>query len=244
MLGNYRSFDGEEISYLFLKGKKTIIFLHPLGTDWTYWKKTVAYFAKKGYGAVVPTLRGHSPERTKLKHISVEDHVRDIELLEEKLKLKNPVIIGCSIGGAIAAAYHTKHPAARCICINTPFDSAPKAIWLYFDIYAFLFMPIAMLLSLFKRRDFDFSRSKITNAVLLTFKTALKLHYRGVYLNYFWLRKLKGVKDSGVVKLVSRQDEVITPHYEPDYEIDGNHNCVISESNVVNPLLLKIIEKQ
>jgi hypothetical protein len=100
-----------------------------------------------------------------------------------------------------------------------------------------------MLLSLFRRRDFDYSRSKITNAVLLTFKTALKLDYRGVYLNYYWLRQLKGVRDSGVVKIVSRQDEVLTPHVEPDYEIDGNHNCVLSEPNVVNPLLLKIVEK-
>jgi pimeloyl-ACP methyl ester carboxylesterase len=242
-MDSFTSFDGQVIPYQRYGGKKTIIFLHALATDWTYWKKPVAFFTRRGYGAVIPTLRGHSFERTRLKRITAEDHVKDIEVLISKLKLHNPVIVGASLGGAIAAAYCNKHPSAKCICINTPFDSAPNAIWLYFGLAEFLFRPISVLLNLFKRRNFDYSESNITNAVLLHFKTALTLDYKGIYLNYHWLRQLKGVKDSGVVKIVSKQDEVLTPHVTPDFEIDGNHHCVLSEPEVVNPLLLKIIEK-
>jgi pimeloyl-ACP methyl ester carboxylesterase len=243
MLNSFTSFDGQVIPYQHFKGKKTIIFLHPLATDWTYWKKTVAFFTAKGYGSVVPTLRGHSFEMTKLKSISVEDHVKDLEALIKMLNLTNPILVGASLGGAIAAAYHQKHPSAKCICINTPFDSVQKAIWLYFDIYAFFFKPIAFILSYFKNRDFDFSESKVTNAILLLFPAVRKLDYKGLYLNYGWLRRIKGVRDSGVFKIVARQDEVLTPHVIPDYEVDGNHHIVISEPDLVNHLLLHILEK-
>lgn len=243
MIGSVTSFDGQTIHYFFTKGRRTIVFLHPLATDWTYWEKTMAYFSEKGYGAVAPTLRGHSFERTKLKKIRAEDHVRDIEILIKKLKLHNPIFVGSSLGGAIAAAYRLKHPSAKCICINTPFDSAPNAIWLYFDLIALILRPFAVLFNRFKRRDYDYSNSRVTNAVLLTFFSARKLDYVGVYLNYYWLRQIRGIKDAGVIKIVSRRDEVIIPHIYPDYEIDGNHHCVLSEPNVVNPLLLKIIEK-
>jgi pimeloyl-ACP methyl ester carboxylesterase len=237
------SFDGQIIPYQYYKGRKTIIFLHPLATDWTYWKKAISFFTARGYGAVVPTLRGHAFERTKLKSISEDDHVKDIEALIKKLGLSSPILVGASLGGAIAAAYHNKHPSTKCICINTPFDSAPKAIWLYFDVFAFVFRPFAVLLNLLKRRDFDYSRSTVTNALLLTFIAARKLDYKGVYMNYYWLRKIRGIKDSGVIKIVSRQDEVLTPHVQPDYEITGNHHCMLSEPNVVNSLILRIIEK-
>jgi pimeloyl-ACP methyl ester carboxylesterase len=243
MKGVLKSFDGERIQYTLQNSGRPIIFLHPLGMDWTYWKKSAEFFADNGFCAIMPTLRGHSSSPTKLRKITIDDHVLDIEMLIDKLKLKNPVLVGCSIGGAIASAYHKSHKNALCISINAPFDSAPKAIWLYYDLYALLFKPVAMFLSMFKRVDYDFSKSKVSNAVLLTFITALKMNYKGVYLNYSWLRHIQGVKDSGVVKIATRQDEVITPHYTPDYELDGNHNCVLSEPDVINKLLLKIIQK-
>jgi pimeloyl-ACP methyl ester carboxylesterase len=241
-MDSFSSFDGHEITYWRHKGRKAIIFLHPLGTDWTYWKKTVAFLAKQGYGAVVPNLRGHSA-KCSLKSISLEDHVRDLDTLVSRLKLASFIMIGCSLGGAIAAEYHRRHPSVKCICINTPFACAPTAIWLYFDVFALLMMPIALFLSIFRKRAFDFSQSKVTNALLLLFKTMLKLDYKGVYMNYFWLRKIKGASCASVIKIVSRQDEVLTPHIDPDYEIEGNHHCVISEPEVVNNLLLDILNQ-
>ena len=244
-MSTFESFDGEVIDYLYMKGsKQTLVFLPALGFDWTYWNKSIRYFQSKGHGILAVTLRGHAAGRTRLKNIKISDHVNDLKLLCSRLNIKKPVLIGASLGGVVAAQFKLEEGARECICINTPFDGV-KSLQVYIPVLVFLSKPL-LLLDRFKRNDSsttDFSKSLITNNIIMILKALTKFNSYGMYLNYLCLNGMRPVAPKGCIAVSSRNDEALKAPRKADYFIAGNHNCAISNSEAVNRLLGKIIAK-
>lgn len=105
----FYSFDGTKIYYRRHIGQNpcTLVFLHGVGGNWTLWRKEMNYFQKRGFSTLVLDLRGHGQsdcpdefERYCLPHFS-----HDLFSLLRQEKIKNFVLIGHSLGGAIAINY-------------------------------------------------------------------------------------------------------------------------------------------
>ncbi len=239
----FRSFDGTALDYVYLKGKNpVVVFLHALGFDWTYWKKSLDYFNEKGHGVLALTLRGHSQARTQLRSISIDDHLKDLNSILSELKIMNPVLVGASLGGAVAAAYRTANKKCVCICINTPFD-IKRQLRSYIKLLVWLCTPLIRL-DFFPRPAMprlDFSRSRLTNNIIMTLNGIFKYNSYGIYLNYLCFKDSEPVKPAGCIVICSNKDEALKIMPKADYIIKGNHNCVIYNSQQINALLERII---
>lgn len=213
-----------------------------MGFDWTYWKKSLDYFNEKGHGVLALTLRGHSPARTLVRGISMEDHLKDLKSILYELKIRNPVLVGASLGGAVVASYKTENKKGICICINTPFD-IERQFRSYIKVLVWLCTPLIKL-DFFQRPGMprlDFSRSRITNNIVMIMKGIFEFNSYGMYLNYLCLKNSVPLKPAGCIVICSNKDEALKITPKADYVIDGNHNCVISRSQHVNALLERII---
>jgi len=111
----------------------TLVFLHGLGQDHSIFDQQTSYltnrFLHKRYACstLAVDLRGHGKSPTEGVRISIPGHVNDLEevLLEEDID--DPIIIGFSLGAAIALEYAHRHPnnTTHLGLINPIFDD-PK----------------------------------------------------------------------------------------------------------------------
>ncbi len=96
------------------KTGKTLVLLNGLTYSTAQWQSLRDQLVKLGYGVLRFDFFGMG--KTLLKYgpvldvIPQEDQVRDLDLLIQQFKLKNPCIIGLSYGGGIAISYIAKHP--------------------------------------------------------------------------------------------------------------------------------------
>lgn len=230
------------VEYQYLPGgKQTIVFLPALGFDYTYWKKSSSYFNAKGYATLAVTLRGHAAVRTTLRHISLQDHVQDLQEIVSFLQIKNPVVVGASLGGSVAATYNRTYPnqIEKCICINTPFTI--NDIYTYIRLGIEIIHPIVFLDYMTRTSTTNFSTSKHTNYFLMSLQYILKFNTFGLYLNYLCVKRMGTISHQGAVTIDVTDDEVIKKRAEHDFRIEGNHNVVISRNEAVNMLIEKII---
>lgn len=115
------SFDGTEIYYRYFAGKYplVLIFLHGVGGNWTVWKKEIEYFQQKGFSTLTLDLRGHglsdAPEAFDKYQLDYFSH--DLNQVMKEQRINNFILVGHSLGGAIALNY----------CMNYP-KTLPKAL--------------------------------------------------------------------------------------------------------------------
>lgn len=108
-----KSSDGLNICYKYIKGKKkkTLIFLHGVGANWTVWKNEISFFRKRGYSIIAPDLRGHglsdAPKEFEMYQITCFS--QDIFDIIKKEKIKNFSLIGHSLGGGIGINFCMLH---------------------------------------------------------------------------------------------------------------------------------------
>jgi pimeloyl-ACP methyl ester carboxylesterase len=76
------------------------------GLCWT----DLALAMEKKYDCIMYDLRGHGLSEAPATGYTIEDNVSDIVGLIKALKLSNPVIIGHSLGGSIAAVVAAQYP--------------------------------------------------------------------------------------------------------------------------------------
>ena len=84
------------------KGKPPVLLIHGMfGGAWL-WEKYQAYLARSGYESHAMNLRGHHGSRPvrDIGKVSLDDYVADA--LEVAAALKNPIVMGHSMGGLIA----------------------------------------------------------------------------------------------------------------------------------------------
>ncbi len=111
---NLTSFDGTEIFYTINtpeKSSMTIVFLHGIAANWTVWKREISYFSRRGYSTIALDFRGHGrsnmpPEAEKYRPPCFS---RDIYEVLKHEGVQNFVLVGHSLGGAIAINYCMGH---------------------------------------------------------------------------------------------------------------------------------------
>lgn len=82
-------------------GDTTLLFIHGWNIDKSYWADQSAYFSKK-YRVVAIDLPGFGESGKNRKDWSVEEYGMDVTRVLDQLNLKNVIVIGHSMSGAIA----------------------------------------------------------------------------------------------------------------------------------------------
>lgn len=99
-----------------------VIFLHSFGGDSGHWASQLDHL-RHHRRALAIDLRGHGKSaRPKDMDYSIEAFVRDLEAVVQELKLPRFVLVGHSLGGAVANAYAAKHPGrvAGVVLVGAP----------------------------------------------------------------------------------------------------------------------------
>ncbi len=90
------------------KGDTTLVFVHGWGINKTYWENQDTVFARH-YRVVTMDLPGFGESGKNRKSWTVEDYARDVSAVLNGLDLKNVILIGHSMSGAIALETALNH---------------------------------------------------------------------------------------------------------------------------------------
>jgi pimeloyl-ACP methyl ester carboxylesterase len=82
-------------------GDTVLLFIHGFGIDKDYWKSQTTFFSKK-YRVVTLDLPGFGQSGKNRNSWTVEDFSKDVSKVLTQLDLKNVILIGHSMSGAIA----------------------------------------------------------------------------------------------------------------------------------------------
>ncbi len=109
-IGTAVSADGVQIRYEFRgKGEPTLIFIHGWSCDRSYWREQLPYFAKKNR-VVAIDLAGHGESGLNRKAWTLDAFADDVAAVAAKLRLKQVVLIGHSMGGSVIVKAAPKFP--------------------------------------------------------------------------------------------------------------------------------------
>ncbi len=106
-----------------------IVLLHAFPLDHNVWNPQAKDLAKN-YWIITPALRGHGQSEATSGTYSMDLLARDVKALLEKLRIKNLVLGGLSIGGYVAFAYRRLFPddIQALILVDTKADAdTPQA---------------------------------------------------------------------------------------------------------------------
>lgn len=99
----------EEIFYTDTGGDKpALLFVHGIAMDHSVWKHQIEAF-RTDYRVVSVDLRGYGQSTAASPDITFEQHAADLAALIDALDLKNVVLVGWSLGGAIAQVFAASH---------------------------------------------------------------------------------------------------------------------------------------
>ncbi|MEZ4464010.1 MAG: alpha/beta hydrolase [bacterium] len=94
------------------EGKRTLVFIHGLGSYLKFWRAQLDTFAGKGYRVIAVDLPGYGksskPATFPYTMVAQADAVR---ALVQHLGLEKPTLVGHSMGGQIALTYAIRWPA-------------------------------------------------------------------------------------------------------------------------------------
>ena len=109
--GHYVKVKGTRTFYDELGEGQPIVCIHTAGASSLEYQYIMPLLAERGFHVYALDLPGHSrsyPVKWK-QHRSIHEHAEFVHAFVKTLKLKNPVIIGCSIGGNITLDYAAHH---------------------------------------------------------------------------------------------------------------------------------------
>ncbi len=108
-LGHYLEYNGLSTHYLEDgEGPHTLIFLHGIMMNSNIWESYLQRFSLYGQVYALDFL-GHGLS-TKKPDLTLEDLILQLDTFIEKKKLKNPILIGHSLGGMVGAIYASRYP--------------------------------------------------------------------------------------------------------------------------------------
>lgn len=107
-------------------GEPAFVFVHGFAADHTHFEPQVEYFGAR-HRVVSVDLRGHGRSAAPDQEYTMEGYADDVAFVCTSLGLRNPVLVGHSMGGVVVALTGQRHPGlAGGLCI---IDSAivPRA---------------------------------------------------------------------------------------------------------------------
>jgi pimeloyl-ACP methyl ester carboxylesterase len=91
------------------EGDKSFIFIHGIGTNRQFFSSEFKYFCQQGQVLNID-LRGHGESDKPEQIYTMEEYAEDVFWLCEQTKIKNPIVIGHSMGGNIALELNSQFP--------------------------------------------------------------------------------------------------------------------------------------
>jgi len=207
--------------------KKTIIFLHGLGTDHSSFRNYVGYF--KDYRLILIDLPGFGKSLSDHR-LGYDDEVDLVTKLIKQLKLKEFYLVGYSLGGTIALPIALKKSAGfkKIILINSPVTltkvSFSKHLMLYLRILITYTTPFRFMAKYVSNRVFPKDKRMREE-----FLKQIMISHRKTYRKIVWdLRKYDLSKE---VKKLAKNIYVI--HGSADRVINGkNQSRFVPKNNV------------
>jgi pimeloyl-ACP methyl ester carboxylesterase len=156
----FATLDEIKIYYETFGEGKPVVFIHHLAGSYRSWSHQSYYFSKR-YNVIVYDLRGHGRSSTPLSPYRIEDHAKDLNNLLEYLQIKNPIIVGHSIGTLIALDFALKHSLEKLILIGALYKSPdPEQYTRYISIANTYGMEA---LALYRKMNKEFSDTLVDN---------------------------------------------------------------------------------
>ncbi len=125
MIDKIQLSNGIELEYLDRGEGDVILLLHGLGSTKADWDFQVEEFSKE-YRILAPDLRGHgnSSKPSERSDYGISQCAEDMQLLLKELKIKQCIVVGFSMGGAIAFEMAVDFPEliSRMVIVNTAPD--------------------------------------------------------------------------------------------------------------------------
>ncbi|MFX0185326.1 MAG: alpha/beta fold hydrolase [Candidatus Hodarchaeota archaeon] len=112
---DYAHFSSKELNL------PNLVFIHGAGGDKTQWEMQKKFFQKHGWGIIVLSLPSHGSS-TPSESLSMDTYVEAIHKVIVNQELENVILIGHSMGGAIALQFVLQYPKSiidRLILIGT-----------------------------------------------------------------------------------------------------------------------------
>lgn len=108
-MANITTSDGTQLHYTTMgTGTKTLVLVHGWQVSSAIWNLVTAELSSK-YRLIIIDLRGAGASNAASGPYTVEQHSADIFSLVQSLELKNFVLVGHSMGGAIAQRFAADH---------------------------------------------------------------------------------------------------------------------------------------
>jgi pimeloyl-ACP methyl ester carboxylesterase len=115
-------------------GRPNIVFIHGAGGDWSYWHQQRNYFSNT-FNLFFMELPGHGGARGEATQ-EIQGSARWIKAALEDLKVKKPVVIGHSMGGAIAMEIALRFPDLPCALVLVSTGARLKVLPAILDVLA------------------------------------------------------------------------------------------------------------
>lgn len=98
--------------------RMALLLVHALGTDLRFWEDCVAQWQTQFF-CIAPDLRAAGKSPRPATPVTIPQHASDLERLRSQLGAPKVVVIGCAIGGMIAATYAARYPNSTLALIMT-----------------------------------------------------------------------------------------------------------------------------
>jgi len=207
------------------EGKETLIFLHGIMVNSTIWKRHIDHFSKK-YKVYAVDFLGHGLS-SKKENLNLQDLIEQIRIFIQKKKLKNPVLVGHSLGGLVASIYGTLYPetVSRLILISCgEYDSVTNNIFAQMNSRLFdLFAPLMnqynfpIFLQMLGDRVYNYSVNLMDSEFIYHFKL------KGSKQSIFSLMKNTSIPDFSVSQYANINCPVLVIHGEKDRMVEIWH---------------------
>ena len=133
---------------------KPVVLIHHLAGSINSWKYVFPVLTEK-YRVIEYDLRGHGRSSIITEPYKIEDHSEDLKLLLEELNVKDPILVGHSIGTLIAIDYALHNQVDKLVLIGALYKAPnPEP----YEKYVSIAMSLGMeALAEFRRRQGEFS---------------------------------------------------------------------------------------
>ena len=95
------------------EGKRTVIFVHGLGSYLKFWQKQLDVFAAQGYRVLALDMIGYGKSDKPASFPYTMEAMADVvRIFAQKMGAERPILIGHSMGGQTALSYAIRYPNA------------------------------------------------------------------------------------------------------------------------------------
>lgn len=106
------------------KYEHPIVLVHGSFSGFFMWRMIATQLAEQGFESYSLSLRGHAPSGdVDLAKVTMQDYADDVDVVVSELNLKNPVVIGHSMGGLIVLMYARDHSDIHALISVDPSQS-------------------------------------------------------------------------------------------------------------------------